>query len=91
MKKTRCKYKGFYVIEHNDLPKNFYLLTLINFETIIFLLFTPCLCKFMVFMTYITLHRVPALSGILLRDGIYLPGGRQAGLVGAGYVHYVLT
>ena len=39
----------------------------------------------MVFMTYITLHRVPALSGILLRDGIYLPGGRQAGLVGAGY------
>ena len=91
MKKTRCKYKGFYVIEHSDLPKNFYLLTLINFETIIFLLFTPCLCKFMVFMTYITLHRVPALSGILLRDGIYLPGGRQAGVVGAGYVHYVLT
>ena len=45
----------------------------------------------LVFMTYITLHRVPALSGILLRDGIYLPGGRQAGLVGAGYVHYVLT
>ena len=38
MKKTRCKYKGFYVIEHNDLPKNFYLLTLINFEAFFFLL-----------------------------------------------------
>ena len=41
----------------------------------------------MVFMTYITLHRVPALSGILLRDGIYLPGGRQAGLVGEELSH----
>ena len=30
-------------------------------------------------------------TDVYKRQGIYLPGGRQAGLVGAGYVHYVLT
>ena len=99
MKNTVQRYR-VYVIQHNVFSKIFYLLTLINFESSVFLLLLSLIShtsgemsdiRMETWFRPVILRRVPILSDILLRDDRCLPDGRPVESAGVECVRYALT